>query len=356
MTSKDVIHQEYYPFIEWNPQEPLRVYSAQKAFITLVFMVQNGYNFNEELLVKVFQFLSAISWNINLSNFANALVKRHYYDSHFCNLVREHNTPNTIPSFVDSLTILFSSSNPSIFKAALSCIATCLRRGSSSTRKVLISPELFLRILSTPHLPDLSVVDDQGMLNDILLIHQLCLEFLIPSNANGLIPTISNADSQSMRDMVLRDLLIPFEPSLVQICCNPRLLSWNAEYKTTFVLLFTLFIQSRLHQPTMDFVCSSRIPMAFQSLLSKVEDEDINQYIISTRSSMIFYKETKGPNTGCTGKQLLQPLEREGFRDGLEQTLLHDKSSRNGNIVRGYSFVNMIMLGMNSSESEIEEM
>ncbi|KAK2961765.1 hypothetical protein BLNAU_3202 [Blattamonas nauphoetae] len=70
--------------------------------------------------------------------------------------------------------------------------------------------------------------------------------------------------------------------------------------------------------------------MAFQSLLSKVEDEDTHQFIIELMSDNISKWKKEGAETWGRGRILLQTLEMEGFHEGLEQTLHHDKSSNDG--------------------------
>ncbi|KAK2945140.1 hypothetical protein BLNAU_19930 [Blattamonas nauphoetae] len=87
------------------------------------------------------------------------------------------------------------------------------------------------------------------------------------------------------------------------------------------------------HQPTLDFVCSSRIPMAFQSLLSKEEHEDTHQFIIWKMNDIINRLKEGGAEFWRRGRILLRTLEQEGFYERLEQTLLHDKSSEYGNAV-----------------------
>ncbi|KAK2949251.1 hypothetical protein BLNAU_15854 [Blattamonas nauphoetae] len=90
---------------------------------------------------------------------------------------------------------------------------------------------------------------------------------------------------------------------------------------------------SALHQPTLNFICSSHIPMVFQSLLSKVEHENVQHFILWNISYHISKWENDGADTWCRGRILLQTLEQEGFRDHLEQTVLHDKSSMEGKYV-----------------------
>ncbi|KAK2949209.1 hypothetical protein BLNAU_15812 [Blattamonas nauphoetae] len=105
---------------------------------------------------------------------------------------------------------------------------------------------------------------------------------------------------------------------------------------------------SASHQPTLDFVCSSHIPIVFLSLLSTIEDEETHQLIIWLISDNIRKWNRYGAETMHRGRILLQTLEKEGFHEGIEQALLHDKSSEDGQNVRIYSYQLMKHLGMNS--------
>ncbi|KAK2961831.1 hypothetical protein BLNAU_3268 [Blattamonas nauphoetae] len=143
--------------------------------------------------------------------------------------------------------------------------------------------------------------------------------------------TTSHTDPQSIRDVVLNEVLIPIEPSLVQISRNPLFVSSIYIYHETVKLLVKIFDVSAFHQPTLDFVSSSRIPMAFQTLLSQVEIERTHQFIIWLMSDYLRKWKRDGAETAGKGRILLQALEQEGFHETLEQTLLHDKSSMEGN-------------------------
>ncbi|KAK2946631.1 hypothetical protein BLNAU_18467 [Blattamonas nauphoetae] len=77
--------------------------------------------------------------------------------------------------------------------------------------------------------------------------------------------------AQSIQDIVLHKCLIPIAPSLAQITHNPHLVSWINEYKETVQAITYLFDVNVFHQPTLNFVRSSRLPIVFTSLLSTVE-------------------------------------------------------------------------------------
>ncbi|KAK2943174.1 hypothetical protein BLNAU_21902 [Blattamonas nauphoetae] len=213
------------------------------------------------------------------------------------------------------------------------------------------SPNPAAVILSSPRLRDLSVIDDKVIMNDIIDVFRSSVRI---SSSDGVqaLSIASDTDPESIRHLVLHEVLIPIEPSLVQMGRNPHILSLNNQCREVLRLPMRIFEVSVFHQPTLYFICSSRIPILFQSLLSKEEDEYTHQLIIWLLYHNIGTWKEDGAETADRGRILLQTLEMEGFLDGLEQTLFHDESTQNGRFVRSYSFLLVIDLGMNSSEPE----
>ncbi|KAK2961718.1 hypothetical protein BLNAU_3155 [Blattamonas nauphoetae] len=262
------------------------VVSAAPIFISLVSMVRDSYKFDEELLSKVSMFLSSVVRTFDRSfNLTNDLLNAIGQDS-----------PNPSAMFVDSMVVLLSSSHPSIFRDTLSFLHRCLLWCSFSNHLALVSSKLIPRILSSSHLQNLSVTADKIILDRIVLILDRGVN-LASTHLIQPVSSTSSTDPQSIRSMVLNEVLIPMEPSLVQIGSNRHLLSWNNEFKDTMELLTKIFEVSVFHQPTLDFICSSRIPMAFQSLLSKVEEEDTHRFIISNKCNHIRRWQVNGAET-----------------------------------------------------------
>ncbi|KAK2946083.1 hypothetical protein BLNAU_18991 [Blattamonas nauphoetae] len=101
-------------------------------------------------------------------------------------------------------------------------------------------------------------------------------------------------------------------------------------------------------QPRLAFICSSDVPMAFLSLLSKVELEYAHQATMRLIFDAVNQWKACGTESASKGRIVLQELEKEGFGDGLEQDMLHKKLSKNGNKVRTNSLNLMKLLGMNT--------
>ncbi|KAK2943347.1 hypothetical protein BLNAU_21736 [Blattamonas nauphoetae] len=281
-------------FLNWYPNDPITVDSYSRTFLSLVSMVKNGYKFEGRLPLRASFFLESL--NLKLKTFINIDV--------FLRTIGQ-GYPDPAAVFVDSVTILLTSPHPPIFRETLFLICKCLEYCSLSTCLALISAKLIPRILSAPCLIDLSFVADKGILNRLVLILR----------HSG---KLSITNSESVRDVVLHDVLIPIEPSLVQISRNSRLLAWIKESEATSELLARIFEVSAFHQPTLNFVCSSHLPMAYQSLLSVVDTEDTHQTMLGEVFSNIGRWKKRGAEFRRKGRILLQTLEREGFVDGLD--------------------------------------
>ncbi|KAK2951537.1 hypothetical protein BLNAU_13559 [Blattamonas nauphoetae] len=130
------------------------------------------------------------------------------------------NSSNPAAVFVDSMNVLLSCSNYYIFKDALLFLHQCIDRCTSSNILDLVSAKLLPGILSTHRLRDLSGTANEDTLKRVLKIFDACLW---PS---------SKINIDTLRDLVLHEVLIPIEPSLVQIGRNPHLLSQNDEYNS----------------------------------------------------------------------------------------------------------------------------
>ncbi|KAK2954884.1 hypothetical protein BLNAU_10214 [Blattamonas nauphoetae] len=326
--------EEYSPFLTWKEKGKFTADSVSAAFVSLVAMVRDGYQFNEEKLKQASTFFSKIERLNPPRSFFAKLLKTMGKDP-----------AASIPTLLDSIIILLASPHHSIFMHSLSFLHKCLDWCSFPNRLTFLSAKLFSRMLSTPFLRDLSAIDNPSILNDVIWMSVSTIQLSFGTIQS--LSTICNTDPETIRDMVLHEVLIPIEPSLVQISRNPHLLSWNDECNATLIFLTRIFEMSPFHQPTLDFICSSRIPMAFQSLLSKVEDVDTNQYIIWKMFENINKWKEDGTETVSRGRRLLQTLEGEGFSEGLEQTLLHDESTKYGGLVRYRSFEFMKYLGLN---------
>ncbi|KAK2949244.1 hypothetical protein BLNAU_15847 [Blattamonas nauphoetae] len=238
---------EYSPFLTWKETDPITADSVSAVFLTLVSMVRDDYKFDEELLRQCSTFFSLIINNFGLVLNFNAFLKAIGQDS-------------TNTAAVDALTLL----RP--------CVVKC----SKPTCMAFISSKLLPRMLSTPHLRDLSEIDDQSILSNMMEILQAGVVLATEDTILSL-STTSDIFPQSIRDLVLNEVLIPMEPSLVQIKRQKVLLSWNEEYQQALNLLINIFKVSAFDQPTLDFVCTSHIPIVFQSLISKVKHEPTHQ-------------------------------------------------------------------------------
>ncbi|KAK2942585.1 hypothetical protein BLNAU_22502 [Blattamonas nauphoetae] len=283
--------------MKWIPTLQRKADTLARPFLSLVSMVRDGCKFNEELLQKASKFLSSIRQKFNALSLSDNFVK-----------AVGHNSPNPSAVFIDSMIVLLFSSHPSIFRDSLSLISTCILYCSSSTRLDLVSSNIIPRMLSTPLLQDLSVVDDQDVMNDVLELFKWCIR-LTATDAVQFVWTPSDTETDSIRDVIYH---------------NPHVLSWIRVSQKRVVLLVDIIGMSAFHQPTLDVIRSSQIPILFQLRFSKVENENTNAFILELVCQTIRTWKNNGADTWRRGRILMQKPEQEGFGDRIELTLQHD--------------------------------
>ncbi|KAK2954829.1 hypothetical protein BLNAU_10159 [Blattamonas nauphoetae] len=327
---------DYSPFMKWNENDMFTVDSEAEVLISLLAMIRDGYKFDETLLRQASK---CLSWIFQLSDLPSVV------DGVLFQIIGQSAT-DPIPDFVELMTVLLSSSDPSIFRDTMTFFCSLFNHCPLSHQLALVSSRLLPRILSTPNLRNLSVIDDQGILNSVIDIFRFGV-WLSSEHKIQSLSTTSHTDPQSIRDVVLNEVLIPIEPSLVQISRNPLFVSSIYIYQETVKLLSKIFDVSAFHQPTLDLVSSSRLPMVFLSLLSNMEDESIRMFILRQLTVYIYTWKKNGDETVRRGKRTLQMLEKEGFGDELELTLLHTESTTYGHKVRIHSFTSLTFLGIN---------
>ncbi|KAK2954771.1 hypothetical protein BLNAU_10256 [Blattamonas nauphoetae] len=329
---------EYSPFLQWNREDPVTATSIANTIVSLASMLRDGYDFDKELTSKVPTFLRSFRWNLPLLYSVDEILKV---------IGQTCTDPATV--FVDSLVPLLSWPSRLIVDETITTVRHCFKE-NHSTVLALVSSKIFSKIHSSQTFRGLSKLDDLSLLKDILMLLGDGLQ-LCSTNAVRSLSATSDTDPQSIRDVVLNEVLIPIGQSLVQISRNRHLLSWNDECRNTVRKQLRLCDASEFHQPTLDFICSSRIPMVVQSLLTSIEHEFSSQLIIWDISTNDGIWKTNGTET--VGREgLIQALEQEGFSDSVELTLLYHNSSENEYSQGSHSLKIMKRLGMNSPQSE----
>ncbi|KAK2957311.1 hypothetical protein BLNAU_7689 [Blattamonas nauphoetae] len=159
-------------------------------------------------------------------------------------------------------------------------------------------------MLSTPSLRDPSMITDQAILRDLLAILQAGLDLASADN-HCTIPPTSDTDPQSVRDVMLHEVFIPVELSLVQ------------------------------------------------SHHMKGGDDDTDQDFIEFMSHNISKWRENGIEAVGRGRLLLQTLKADGFGDGLEQALFHDHPSIEKPRKLLHLFQSLDFLGINSPKFDI---
>ncbi|KAK2954213.1 hypothetical protein BLNAU_10868 [Blattamonas nauphoetae] len=132
----------------------------------------------------------------------------------------------------------------------------------------------------------------------------------------------ASVDACNHRDIIFQKVVLPSTPFLNYLCRNRRSLNETLS-NSLMVLLGTLLQIGPFHRPTLEYVFSSQIVLAYSSCLSSVECWNP---LCTTLSDLIFslreWKE-QGAEVDLSGKQIVQALFSEGFEDRLEQMLMN---------------------------------
>ncbi|KAK2951771.1 hypothetical protein BLNAU_13264 [Blattamonas nauphoetae] len=358
---------DYSRFLMWNPNYPATVDSLALVFNSLASIVRDDFQLDKEQFHKASTLLSLIKPIVNRESDFDAFSK-----------AIGQGSSNTAAVFVDFMTVLLSLSHSSLFGDTLNFVYQYIDGRSESSRLTLFSSKLIPRLLSVPQLQDLSVIEDQDILFSVLLIldngARLATDFHIQSvlaevrsmvdmlpqvnAANPLIdrPNLrtrfTDTDPDIIRDVMLNDVFIPMEPSLVQITRNRVLKSRHNPFETILQIRFHMLKNCAFHQPTLDFVCSSSVPMVFVSLLTESRLDYTPHFVISSLSHEITFWEEDGAETVGRGKILLQTLEREGFLEEIEKQVVYEILSTRGRDTTLHTLHIMNFLGMNASRPQ----
>ncbi|KAK2952618.1 hypothetical protein BLNAU_12446 [Blattamonas nauphoetae] len=288
------------PFLNWTRDGPHTSDSLSPVLLSLVSMVRNGYNWNDDLLLKASSLIWDLGSKLNVDDFLEAIGQ---------------GSTNPAAAFVDSMTVLLSMSHELIFNPTLVFMTRILQTCSSSNKLALVSSKLVPGILTSPNLQNLYVMANQTVLYIILNVLKNGIWLASPDSVRSL-SADTNTDPQSIRDLMLHEVLAPIVPSLVQISHHYRLVFWGDEYGMIMRSVFSFFEVSAFHQPTLDFITSSPIPIVFQSLFTKAEDEYVHQILLLHISHNIAKWRTNGAETVGRDRILLRTLEQEGFESG----------------------------------------
>ncbi|KAK2960789.1 hypothetical protein BLNAU_4186 [Blattamonas nauphoetae] len=330
------IFSYYSPFLKWNRADSNTADSTGHAFVSLASMLRDGYTFDEHLVNKITMLLRSLRWNLPIMYHLDDVLK-----------VMGHTCTDPTDVFVDSLVRLLSFPHHLTVEETLTTVRHCFNQHPSAVLAI-VSSKLFSRILSTPHLRDLSVLDHRGLMQDMIVILQSGLR-LSSTEIVLSITSTSNTDPQTIRNAMLNEIFIPIETALVQLRSNCCFLSLSSISSGFCPLIPGMFEASAFHQPTLDFIRSSRYLVLFQYDLAESTTEKRHQNILHLISSYFEKWKADGVETARRGRAMLQVLEGVGFRDGIEQNILHSKESREGDGVIAYSYRIIKQLGMNAN-------
>ncbi|KAK2955640.1 hypothetical protein BLNAU_9330 [Blattamonas nauphoetae] len=219
--------EEYSPFLKWRIYKRITTSSAAEVFVSLASFVRKHYPLDFMIVDKVKTFLHWIRYNFGTVSQADALVKA---------IGEVSEDPAAV--FVDSINALLSSYYPSIVEETLGFLGYCVAKCATSRRFAIVSSKLFHRIPSALCMPNFAIVKRNLTMPHMIRIIQVCIKL---TSFQRLRVLSSIADHQSIRNVVLHDVLIPVEPILLQISRNRRLSWWSIEYQNILQILTKIF-------------------------------------------------------------------------------------------------------------------
>ncbi|KAK2960149.1 hypothetical protein BLNAU_5032 [Blattamonas nauphoetae] len=268
---------------------------------SLVALVKADYPFHQAHQDRATQFLESLEPKCGDTQYSNQLVT---------DLV--HSSAGPPCGFLDSILTLVSSRHSTIVAAAFSFLRSSTRAASPAIRDGLVESDLVSKVLATvqPHTLQISG-------NEKRIVPCVLLAF--PSSLMN-VADISTINKFNHRETILQKVVLPSSEFVKFLISNRHILSGDL-FPYFMSLLCTHIRICPFHQPTLEFVLTSPIVMAFSSCFSIVEgDYDLWNIHVSIEQSLKEWKE-EGPEVVQSGKRMIQALFSEGFDDTLEQMI-----------------------------------
>ncbi|KAK2958846.1 hypothetical protein BLNAU_6095 [Blattamonas nauphoetae] len=149
------------------------------------------------------------------------------------------------------------------------------------------------------------------------------------------------------RELIFRKVVLPSTQYLLTLCRNRHLLS--SDIMMFFMpIMGTLLRIGPFHRPTMEFILSHRLLLAFPSLLAFCEENDMNSFNVGRIYSSLQEWKDQGAEVTKSGKRMMQALFSEGLKDTLDQILMITEYGVYGTILIEYALSIPQLLGSNT--------
>ncbi|KAK2961680.1 hypothetical protein BLNAU_3478 [Blattamonas nauphoetae] len=301
------------PFLKVNPNSDLSFDKKSTVYCSLVALVKAEYPFDNALQDKTARFLKRLEpTSRDTSDYAAKLMT---------DLVPS--SDGSPSGFIDSIVILLSSPHSAVVGATMMFVYKTTAGSSLTIRCHLVESDLVSKVLASVQPHTLPICGNDEIFDKLITIIIYCLELAYPHyNRNLGIKTAVNQSDH--REMIFQKVVLPSSQFISFLITHRHIL--NEDLFISFVgLLVTHLRICPYHRPTLEFVLTSPIAMAFSSCLSF----DEKGYYTETSLSSINYSLRKwteeGPEVAQSGKRMMQALFSEDIEDTLEQMLMNNK-------------------------------
>ncbi|KAK2961672.1 hypothetical protein BLNAU_3470 [Blattamonas nauphoetae] len=281
------------PFLNFDLKSKLSFEDKSVIYSSLVALVKAEYPLNNALEDKAAQFLKSLEPKWRDEQFANRLV---------ADLVPS--SAGSRSSFVESILTLLSSPHSIMVAATLSFLQETTTGSSLTIRCRLVESDLISNVLATVQPHTLPISGNEEIFDDLIWIIRYCLQLALPPFVRKLGITAA-VDTFNHLNMIFQKVVLPSSQCVSLLISNRYVL--KGDLLDSFMSLLVRFIDiGPFHRPTLEFVLTSPIVMAFSSCLSFVEDDgDLWSILITIDQSLSDWKK-EGAEVTQSGKRMIQ--------------------------------------------------
>ncbi|KAK2958536.1 hypothetical protein BLNAU_6570 [Blattamonas nauphoetae] len=304
---------EYDPFKSFTAQSEQTFDNQSAVFASLVNMTKDGCHFDDILQDKAIMFLKCLEPGFGDTDTADRLIS---------SLLLSSNEPNT--ALNDSICILLSSPEKRIVSMTLTLLDSTTRRSSLQCRLQLLKSDLVHKMFATIKPHTLPITENDGIRSRMIWIAFHLLNLANP-NLLALLEIRNPSDKHNHLEMVFEKTVRPSSPFLHHAFKNHDLLP--DRLKDSILNFFGAILRlCPYFTPALDFVIAHSVSLQTTRCLSFMEDSRPLQNFLQL-TQMDFKNWAEGDwLVQRNGKIVGTALLSEGFKDEVEQLMMHDMS------------------------------
>ncbi|KAK2956923.1 hypothetical protein BLNAU_7998 [Blattamonas nauphoetae] len=307
------------PFLNWREDSRDSIHSKAVIFRSLVATLKSQPALDVSFEAKAVKFLQDVE-PLNEPS-ADAFL-----DSF------ESSSDDSLTSFVQSIVILISSTNPVITATTMAMLYSLVSWSSLKPRLSLIRADLIHELIMTLHPQSLSFAEAVDIHINVMKSLTHCFWLTTPGGLAYL--EIEDSDEQhAVRETVFQQVLTPSEKYIWHLCVD-RYSIVDSDMSNEFMILLDRLLEiCPSYQQTMDFVLHIPVFLTIPSCLTFFENDESIYYSLS---SMIHIQREWSKTRGVErqmGKTVIRMLRMEGIEDVIEAKLRNDETYCIGQLI-----------------------